>query len=321
MGGNPKDALGIVNDVLPLVQANKYRRLELSGLLIAASCHQDLGQLEQARETAASVLTVAESLHDEERTALAASELSRIATSFGDYAKALAFRERAEAIYRRLGNQRDLPYALANHADLLIRLGRLDEAASALSELETGISKGLDAYVGRARRATLLRGLAAATAMQCDTVHRILVEPTDSASLDSASLLAPSLLAFCDALTSHKPRPVAAAPADADDVLVADRDYWVGMAKLAARDFAGADAAASEGLGRLGAMSNDEVRWRLTAVGAAAALGRGDTGPARQRADNAMKTLNLTRQQLGEQARSYDSRRDLVYLRKLAGVT
>ena len=117
---------------------------------------------------------MAESLNDQRGTALAAADLARVDTTLGNLHDALPLRERAETVYRQIGDQTSLPYSLANHADLLIRLGRLDAANRLLSELEAGIAKKLEAYVGRTRRVAFLRGLAATVALRCDDAQRAL---------------------------------------------------------------------------------------------------------------------------------------------------
>ncbi len=82
---------------------------------------------------------VAETMKDEAGgIAAAASGLAVYLTASDDIRGALHQRERAEAIYRRQGAQGLLPYTLANHADLLIRLGHETEAQSLLAEIEPG---------------------------------------------------------------------------------------------------------------------------------------------------------------------------------------
>src|SRR5205823_2552979 len=124
------------------------------------------------RRISSDVLSVAEVVKDEGQVALAATNLASVTTSLGGYPEALRLRERADAIHRQLGDKRSLPYDLTNRADLLIRLGRPDEAASWLAELDTGIKAGIDSYVGRQGRATFLRALAEATALRCGEALR-----------------------------------------------------------------------------------------------------------------------------------------------------
>ncbi len=103
------------------------------------------------------MLAAAEAVKDESQIAIAANNLASVTATLGHYPEALRLRERAEAIHRRQGDQASLPYDLANRADLLIRLGRGDQAAAALDEIDKGIAAGLPAYKSRARRLTFLR--------------------------------------------------------------------------------------------------------------------------------------------------------------------
>ncbi len=169
--GQPEAALKIVDEVLPFVHTNQYPRLELRALLIAGRAHNDLDQTDQAGALAAQALSVAEAVHDNDSIAVSSSELAGTLTGAGDYARALPLRERAEALYRSLGDHRSLPYALVNHADVLIRLGRRKEAEMPLAELDAGIARKVDMYVDRAKRAAFLRAYAAATAMRCDEMR------------------------------------------------------------------------------------------------------------------------------------------------------
>ena len=141
-------------------------------LLIAARSQRALGHLDESREMSAGVLALAEKVNDEGRIALAASDMAGVNTVLGRYPEALELRQRAEGVYRRQGDQTSLPYTLANRADLLIRLGRPSEADAALSELEAGIARGLQAYTGRARRAASLRAFQAAAALRCQDALR-----------------------------------------------------------------------------------------------------------------------------------------------------
>src|SRR4029079_10653249 len=84
-----------------------------------------------------------------------------VADARGLLPQALQFRERREEISRRLQSAAWLAFDLTNHADLLIRLGRFSAAESLLRETEEGAAKGIQAYVGRRRRVSLLRARAA----------------------------------------------------------------------------------------------------------------------------------------------------------------
>jgi serine/threonine-protein kinase len=319
--GRSDEALRIVEDVLPFVRRNNYRRFELFGLLIQARTYDQLGQLEQARQISAAVLAAAEALNDQARTAIAAADLAKVTTSLGRLHEALALRERAEAIYRNLGEQSALPYALASRADLLVRLGRLGDADRPLSELEAGIAKSLEAYVGRARRASFLRGFAAAAALRCDDAARALAYVTvEPDATDSSSILTPAITAFCDASRSRRMAPLPPVSAQAAPGDVAERQYWLAMAALVRGDLNATGVAANEGLTRLGLLKNDELRWRLAALAAIGAQGQKDTSQGAASLEDARTALARVRRALGPDAPAYGSRPDFVYLTKRAGL-
>jgi len=315
------EALSIVDDVLPLVRQNKYRRFELTGLLIQALTHDQLGDLEQARRTSKDVLAVAESLNDETRTALAAAILARVTTQLGNLHEALPLRERAEAIYRRLDDQSALPYALANHADLLIRLGRLDDAGKPIAELEEGIAKKKEAYVGRARRVAFLRGFLAAAALRCSDASAALagvtISPEDS---DAAGVVTPGLRAFCDARQGRPVAPYVTASERAALMDVAERDYWFALANVVRGDGRAVLLAAADGLDRVKSLKNDELRWRLTALGAIGARGANDETRAVAMLEEAKAAIMRVRAALADATKPYESRPDFVYLTKRAGL-
>ena len=173
------------------LRAAAQRRLEMSGLLIAERSHWQLGQMTQAREMSAAVLALAETVKDDARVATASSDLAGIDADLVQYPEALQLRQRAEDIFRRQGDQSSLPYALVNRAEVLTRLGRLEEAEQALAEVDAGIAHGLEAYKGRARRVAALRALGAAIALRCDNALRFASDARpDPAGTDSASLVA-----------------------------------------------------------------------------------------------------------------------------------
>ncbi len=314
----PQEALAIVTDVLPFLKKNAYRRFEMFALLIAARAHDELGEIEQSRQMTRSVLDMAESLHDESRAALAASDLARLTALLGQYHDALALRERAEASFRRLGNEVSLPYALGNHAELLIRLGRRADANRVLSELEAGIEHGVEAYVGRTRRAAFLRGFSAATELQCEEALRHLskVSPQPGAN-EQTSVVAPGVTAFCEARVGRPVTVVPPVPSDCDAADIAERAYWLAMAGLARNNAAASGVAAADGLTALGSLANDELRWRLSALSSIASRSSPD-GSAAGRLEDARTALERVRRAFDGDAASYDARPDLVYVRKLA---
>ena len=168
--------------------------------------------------------------------------------------EALALRERAEAISRRQNDVVSLAFDLTNRAELLIRLGRPTDADAALAEVDAGIAKGIEVYMGRQRRVTFLRALAAVVAGRFDTAAKLAKAiGAEPGSTDAASQLragSPGAIPggqTRDARDSRQPGPepddVPAAPA-----LARERRYWSVATLMARGQTAEALSAASKGL-------------------------------------------------------------------------
>jgi len=315
MAGRPGDALTLVDGVLPFLKANQDRRLELNALSVASRAHEELDHLERARQISTDVLSVAEVVKDESQVAVAAANLASVSASLGQLPAALALRERAEAIHRRQGYGGLLPYDLANRGDVLIRLGRRDEADKPLSELEAGIAAGLESYAGRARRASFLRAMADTMSQHCDEALRRFDRLESPTVRDTAALLSPAMAAYCRARASRSALSTRPAFEGADPALVRERHYWIAAAALLRKDAAGALVEARQGLSSLGTTPNDELRWRLAAVGALAADRLGDSSMRKELAATSKRAWERIRSEWGADVGSYDKREDLLQLR------
>jgi tetratricopeptide (TPR) repeat protein len=281
----PKDALALVEGAVAFLKDRRERRFEIYGLLIMSRAYQMLDDLERARAASADVVATAEAMHDNDQLAIALSNLASVASSLGQLPQALAHRERAEAIRRGQNDASALPYDLANRAELLIRLGRFDDADRVLDELEAGIAAGIEAYAGRGRRAKYLRALADVVSLRCEDALQRLGGLAPSSQPDSVSAMAPVLLDFAHARLRIPARgsgqPAAAADSSGAP-FAGERYYWRAAAALERGRAAAALTEAERGLALLGKLPNDELRWRLAALGAASArsLGQADTGRA-----------------------------------------
>jgi tetratricopeptide (TPR) repeat protein len=314
----PKDALALAEGAVAFLKPNNYRRLELFGLSVMARAYQQVDDLDRARAISGDVVAAAEAIRDEVQVGIALSNLASVATALGQFPQALEYRERAEAIRRRQNDASALPYDLANRAELLIRLGRFDDASRVLDELDAGIKAGIDAYVGRSRRASFLRALADATALRPGDAVRRLGELTPTGS-DSVSILAPALLEHEQARLGRRAafgRP-AAVPADipVDLALARERQYWRSAAALELGRASEAVKEAERGLALLGGLSNDELRWRLSAVGTLALRALGEPEKARAMLAEAERALQRLRTGWPSGVEAYEKRPDLAELK------
>jgi hypothetical protein len=285
--------------------------------------YKQLDDLDRARAVSADVVAAAEAIHDDVQVGIALSNLASVATALGQLPQALSHRERAEAIRRRQNDASALPYDLANRADLLIRLGRFDDASRALDELDAGIRSGIEAYVGRSRRASYLRGLAAVMVLRPQDAIRHLRSVPPSGSGDEASIMAPVLLTYAQARlaprTGRGGSAAASAGATTDPETSRERQYWLAAAALERGSAAAALAEAARGLALLGELSNDELRWRLAALGAIAARVLRQADTARTMRATADEALARLRAAWPADVETYERRPDLAELAKRLG--
>lgn len=314
----PESAVKSIDEVLPFVRTGRYRRHELTALSIQAFALERMGSLDSARRVASEALAVADALGDETLAAVAASSLARVTTTLGNVPEALRLRERAEAIHRRQGDRASLPYDLTNRAELLIRAGRNRDAAVLLDEVQAGIAAGIESYKGRQRRAISLRALNAVTELHCADALPLLDQlVADTRATDTASILMPALQRFCHARMGRRPFvPLAPPPDDVDRASARERQYWIAAAALHSGDNTAAAQEAERGLSMLGTLPNDELRWRLAAIGAAAARHRGDAAAAATLSTSARAALTRLRTAWQTDVQPYERRPDLAELVK-----
>ena len=138
------DAVKSADEILPEFRNRGYDRWEITALNIAARAQEGLGEYARARERAQQALSKAESVKDDVQAGEALDNLAGESTALGLLPEALAYRRRLEAIHRRQQDRVRLAFDLQNTAELLIRLGRGNEADALLRELDEGAAAGLE---------------------------------------------------------------------------------------------------------------------------------------------------------------------------------
>ena len=321
--GRPKDALALADGAVSYLKPNNYRRLELFGLSVMSRAYQQLDDLDRAGAISTEVVAAAEAIQDDVQVGIALSNLASVAAALGQLPQALAHRERAEAIRRRQKDDSALPYDLANRAELLILLGRRDDASRVLDELDAGIKTGVDAYVGRARLAAFLRAVSAVTALRPQDAVRMLRAVQTFDGGDPVSVMAPVLLQYSQARLGRRfeaGRPAGTPARSAvDPGLARERQYWLAAAALELGRSSDALAEAERGLALLGDMSNDELRWRLAAMGTLALRARGEHEKARGMFFVTEQALQRLRSDWPNGVEAYEKRPDLAELKARLG--
>jgi tetratricopeptide (TPR) repeat protein len=321
--GRSTEAIALAESTLEPLRSRRERRKVLSALAIMTRAHQDLEQYARAREMAQQLLSSAQEIGDQPHLALAYESLANQATVFGELPAALGYRTRVEEIHRRLADASSLPFDLTNRSEVLIRMGRGQEADRLLQEVDDGAAKGVDAFVGRRRRVLLLRAFQATTNGRFPEAreHARAALGSPDQRTDATSQLAAALLAYADLRAGGVKRAGPFAKPDSSS-LAARREirYW----QLAAMLGAGAAQQALDGardtLAQLSAAPSDEFAWRIAAMGGIAAKRLAHHDEAAALHEQAAAALGRVRASWKEHATLYERRGDLRELRTLAGL-
>src|SRR5262249_36321581 len=153
----PRDAIRLAEGTLDYIKRAQLRQYEMRALDILAQAKVDVHAYPEARQLAEQLLALAGTLDDEDAKGIALEALAYQAKKLGAYPEALGYLTRVEAIRRAQRQNTSLSFALWNRADVLLQLGRFEEADAPLGEMEARIKSGVGAFVVRARRTTLLR--------------------------------------------------------------------------------------------------------------------------------------------------------------------
>ncbi len=314
----PARALTLVEEPLRYFAQSRNRRLEAVALTIAARAHQALREYATAAAQLESVLAFADESHNDELRAQAQSSLATMALGQGRLPEAVEHRAAAIRLRRSLGDTETLPYDLTNHAEVLIRLGRGDEAAGLLDQVEAGIAAGTGAYPTRARRVVVLRALQAVTEGRFAAARQHLAPLVGAVARpgDDAGRLGLMLDAVAAASTGKRVS-IPAVSAARDDASVTGRDlrWWQCIALAAAGDTSRASTTVA-GLLREPAADNDEEAWRLSALAATLTT---DASLAAQHAARARQSFDRLARQWDAAIVPYRGRHDLAPL--LATIT
>jgi tetratricopeptide (TPR) repeat protein/tRNA A-37 threonylcarbamoyl transferase component Bud32 len=320
----PADARKLAAGVLDFVRSAQYRRFELIALSIIARSEEGT-DIRQAEQMSRQVLSVAESLHDDVEVAVALEGLASISAVLGSIPEALILRRRLEQLHRDQHDTESLAFDLTNRADLLIRLGRFDEADAPLQELDAGAASGVRAFAGRARRVAYQRALASCERREFATASRYAAAVLRSAlapkTPDTMQAFAEAFITLGDA--ARRPAPAVRRPWSAINPSGITRElrYWRGTALLATGDVAGARAEVDAALVDIDRRPSAEFEWRMAAIAAAAARRQGAAAAADRAAARARGALATLRAAWKDDSATYERRPDIIELKRAAGVS
>jgi tetratricopeptide (TPR) repeat protein len=282
--GQAAEAIALAEAPMRFFSENRYVRIEASAKNILSRAHESLEHYDEASRLATEALAFAESIDDRNLAAASLENLAGQLAVLGRLPEALTYRERIEQVHRERKDVATLSFDLANHADLLIQLGREPEAEPLLAEVDRGVASGVDAFVRRRRQVAKLRALAAAIQQRFAEVERFAAAaaPAPGEPVDDTARWAAALAEYARAQlgTSRTDTAVIATWPAAASTPAARREisYWVAQTLLARRAPAQAYAVAADAWAAPAVRGNVELRWRLAAV-AAQAVRAGAAGP------------------------------------------
>jgi TolA-binding protein len=320
--GRATEALAEAGPALAFFKAHHYAKFYVDALNIAARANRQLDHIDTARQQSTEALQIATSIHNDLQRADALGSLALVTSTAGALTEALGYREQLEAIHRRQNDQSVLPYDLTNRAELLALLGDSEGALAALAEVDAGIARNIDAYVGRRARTLVLRALVAIVNLRFTEAARFADEiGAQPAATDTTSVTARALSAYAHArLRPGAAASPPAAPPNLSPGVQRDRQYWIALFHAARRDWRQSHRAAVAGLEMLLPDANDELRWRLAAAGAVAAGELRQASEAARLRTLAHDALERVRTAFGDRYRTYAARPDLTQLRTAAGL-
>jgi hypothetical protein len=287
---------------------------------VAASAYVSLDDLTKSNELATEMLRVGRTLGDDIVIRRALGTLARQEAALGNLPAALKYRIEGVDMSRR-GAPDALPYDLLNRAEVSIRLGRLDDALKDIQEVERGIAAGIEAYVGRQRAVHSLRAYLAIVSGRIDDAIASASRVEASARPpDTALLMAQPLLDYANARKRRiPPRTESDSPSNASATMARERRYWLASAHLLAGNPGEALRVSSIDLETL-AKENDELRWRLATLGAAASRELENQQQFESLRALAQEAFARLRSKWGNDAAAYEARKDLDGLRSMIGL-
>lgn len=314
--GEPEEGLATARALLPFVREKAYRRYELLTLEIISRALEVLGRYNEGRTVADELLRASRHLQDEAQIAAALSNLAWFAVVIGSLPESESALRQAEQIRRRQNDPTNLPYDLGNRAELLIRLGRQDEAEPLLAELE---SRPEQSFRLRAPWVLQLRALQAVVAARFDEAKRLVHQfsTAGSGASESHRRSAEALLRYAEARQGSREGDESRSSPSA---MEPEPLYWSAYARLLRGDAAGALDGAQKALAERHARRSKEYEWRMAALGAAAARELRDEDRAQTLKTRAEGALQQVREAWKGAASAYERRPDLADLMRRARI-
>ena len=275
----PDDALALATGPAGYFEQAGEMRLAIDAVLIQSRAKEAREEFAQALELADRAHKYALQADDNVRLSYALENKAGQATKLGRLPEALAFREQLVDLNQKLKNARAVSLDLTNQAELLIRLGRMDDARAVIRGLDQQIAAGQEVYVARRERVAQLKLLLAVTTQQWEAATRDAASvlamgrgsPADQSSVQQEARILSELALAHRGRSRESPAVVAGWPAAAE--VPGDRrewSVWAAQTLLLRGENALAVQLVSGPLSEAVVKENHELFWRLAAVSAEA---------------------------------------------------
>ncbi len=280
---DPAAARELATAPLAYFTEGRYLRLEADAKNILSRALEQLGDFDEARRLAREVLAYADATGNLPAAADALENLAGQAELQGHLPEALAAHARLETIYRQQRRVPVLSGVLLRKAETLILLGRGDEAALALDEVEAALREGTDTDPRRPRRVARLRALRAVVEGRYDGVEAF-AAAADVPPGGEPDTIAVSARVLRELARAHTGRP-GVAPSVLEGWLGAvtsavqrrEPTLWAAQVLAHRRQPEGAGRLVDAVWASLGTLDHPDLRWRLAALAPAGSV----TIPAR----------------------------------------
>lgn len=316
------DVIAMVDAPLRFFTERRYVRNEAEAKSVLARAHEGLEHYDVAHQLASEVLSLATSIEDPVLIGLSLENLAGQAERLGKLPEAQALRERLEKIHRDNNDHAMLAFDLVNRAELLIRLGRGEDAEQLLIEVDQAIAAGRAGYSGRIRRVALMRALRASIDGRFGEVEgfaRQAADPGAGPAGDTA-LFARVLAEHAKAQrgTSRAPvEAIAGRPTEASSpALGRELAYWTARTLLRRRSPVLALTVTESARTAVPAQGNLELRWRMAALAAQISSAAPNPSAGATMRTAARDDLRTLLAQWSEAGVTYIARPDLAALRK-----
>ena len=320
----PDEAIKYVEQALPFYQQGGYRREMTQALHLLGRAKAQKGEYAAALKTFDELLVLTQQLGAPAQLAFVNEDLGLIRLIQGRYPEALGHFEESYKIAKSLGIEKTVSVNLLNRANTLWRLGRFNEARSALDEVskdaeDSQAAKNISAsyYLARARLALSEGAVGDARAQVNKALSLAGEEFKETAITATYTLSKIELLSGATREAGSKANAAVAMARDAGSpVLVSEALVTLADVQASARQPECLDTA-YEAQRLVAGFGNHDYEWLALTLAARAAHSKGDKQQARVLAARANTVLSALKEEFGsDNYNSYLNRADVQISRK-----